>query len=188
MKKILLALFILVLLAQWIVPGSMIYQREEVLSKGKAFRFQTEPVDPANPFKGRYVALSFKEDQITIPSYKRNFEQGQDIYVAIKVNKEGFAYISDIHERQPDNGIDYIAANVRYAVTDSNNVTIHFTYPFEEFYMDEYKAPKTETVYRESAIDSSKVTYALVKVWKGRTVIQNVYIGDKTIGELANEQ
>lgn len=189
MKKWLLPVFIIVLLAQWIVPGSMIYQREEVLRKGKAFRFQTEPVDPSNPFKGRYVALNFKEDHFTFPGTKSNFESGQEVYVGIAVNKDGFAHITNLYAQEPTAGTDYINAKVYYpSVEDSNTVTIYLRYPFSEFYMDEYKAPKAETIYRESTIDSSKVTYALIKVWKGRTVIQNVYIGDKTIGELANER
>ncbi len=44
--------------------------------------------------------------------------------------------------------------------------------------MDEYKAPKAETVYRESTSDTANTTYALVKILKGEAVIENVFINN----------
>ncbi len=188
MKKLLLPAFIIMALVQWIIPGSMIYEREEVLRKGKAFRFETEPVDPSDPFKGKYITLNYKERSIIL-STTPGFKTGQEVYVVLTVDEKGFALVKNIGSTRPPAGTDYVPANVNYISyeQDSSKHTAYLTYPFEAFYMDEFKAPKAESVYREATIDSSKITYALVKVWKGTTVIENVFIGDKPIAELAAE-
>ncbi len=51
MKVIIIVIAAVVALAQWLVPGSMIWKREQILAKGETFRFRTEPVDPSHPFK-----------------------------------------------------------------------------------------------------------------------------------------
>lgn len=187
MKNIVLPLFIVVALAQWIVPGSIIWKREEVRNKGKAFRFKTEPVDPSHPFKGRYVALSFKEDRIEVPATAGvNFEYNQEVYAIIKNDDSGFARLQQVTIHRPATDIDYITASVYYTIenAENGNTVIQLRYPFDVFYMDEYKAPRAETVYRKSTIDSTKTTYALIKVWKGKSVLENVFIDGKPIGDL----
>ena len=48
-------LFIIVVCAQLFVPSQMIFQQEDVLKTGTAFKFKTQPVDPSDPFKGKYI-------------------------------------------------------------------------------------------------------------------------------------
>lgn len=68
MKQFAIGAFIIITIVQWFVPGKMIWDKEAVLRKGKVFNFRTEPVDPSHPFKGRYIALSFKENEFTTAS------------------------------------------------------------------------------------------------------------------------
>ena len=179
MKKILIAAFILLVLVQWFVPGKMIWDKEQVLRKGKIFRFETEPVDPADPFRGRYITLNFKMD-----TFKVGFTpvRGIDgpIYVLLENDAQGFARIQDVYLKKPVNQNNYVLANC-YVTTETDGLLIHITYPFEEFYLQENKAPKAETDFRESMRDSTKKTYALVKVYNGDAVIENVYINDKPL-------
>ena len=62
--------------------------------------------------------------------------------------------------------------------------TVSLHYPFEEFCMDEYKAPKAETIYRRATGNNTQKTNAQIKMWKGKTVIENVFIGNTPIEEL----
>ena len=183
MKNLMLTGFLILALVQWILPGQMIWQREKILKTGKVFKFETEPVDPVHPFKGKYIALNFKENQWLEPSSK-TYEYGQDIYVLIKSNDSGFAKIIGISSREPSKDSDYIKATISYTTTDSARTTVHISFPFEEFYMDEYKAPKAEAIYNESAIDSTQKTYALIKVKNGNAVIEDVFINDTPIRNL----
>ena len=183
MKKIILPVFILLALVQWLVPGKIIWNREKVLKNGKEWRFETEPVDPSDPFRGRYIALNFMESEFRKRTNADLFP-GQDIFVLLVQDKYGFAKIDDVLTKEPGRNIDYLKAKVRYSYTNSDTALIHIEYPFEEFYMDEYKAPKAEKIYSQSTRDTTKKTYALIKVWKGLPAIENVFVGNTPISDL----
>jgi len=184
--KIILPLFIIVGLVQWLVPAQMIWKREEVLKKGATYRFLTEPVDPTNPFIGNYITLNFKEN---VGKVKRGhlLVRDQTIYVLLTTDSAGFARVKGITAVEPANEPAYVKAKVRYTTEigitlespDSTEITID--YPFDEYYMEEYKAPKAETEYRKANRDTAQSTYAQVKIWKGTAVTENVFINNKPL-------
>lgn len=180
--KIVLPVFIIVGLAQWLMPAQMIWKREEVLKKGNTFRFLTEPVDPTNPFIGKYITLNFKEDVAWDPK-GHSYEQGQIIYVLLKNDSAGFAHTNGITTSEPTNQAAYVKAKVRYSsnYTNSDSVEVNIDYPFHKFYMDEHKAPKAEAEYRKANAGTIKPTYAQVKIWKGVAVTENVFIDNKPL-------
>lgn len=180
--KIILPVFIIAGLAQWLVPAQMIWKREEVLKKGNTFRFLTEPVDPTNPFLGKYITLNFKEDAAWDPK-GHSFEEGQTIYVSLKNDNAGFAQIRSITANEPANQTSYVKAKVRYLshYANTDSVEVNIDYPFDKFYMEEHKAPKAEAEYRKANADTTKPTYAQVKIWKGVAVTENVFIGNKPL-------
>ena len=53
MKFLLIAILVILIFAQWFVPLNMIRASENILQHGKIGRFQTEPIDPSNPFIGK---------------------------------------------------------------------------------------------------------------------------------------
>ena len=59
-----------------------------------------------------------------------------------------------------------------------NQVTLFF--PFSRFYMEEGKAQKAEIIYRRV-----NAGYALVKVYKGEAVLEDVLVKGKSLRELA---
>jgi uncharacterized membrane-anchored protein len=180
--KIILPVFIIVGLAQWLVPAQMIWKHEEILQKGNTFRFLTEPVDPSNPFIGKYITLNFKEE-IAWVNKDRSFERDQTIYVLLKNDSAGFAHVNDITANEPTNQTAYVKAKVNYISSYSadDSVEVNIDYPFDEFYMEEHKAPKAEAEYRKANRDTAKSTYAQVKIWKGNAVTENVYIDNKPL-------
>jgi uncharacterized membrane-anchored protein len=182
MKKYLVLIFILVVLVQWYVPGKMMWNREEVLSKGKVFRFQTEPVDPEDPFRGRYVRLAFKAD--TVAGSPANFKEGATVYAEIETDAAGFAKLRQLH-KQPPASKDYVEAKLYYWIWNDESKNglqqAVVSYPFEQFFLDEYKAPKAETLYRTSQSDTAGRTYAVVSIYKGQGVIKDLMINDKSI-------
>jgi hypothetical protein len=120
------------------------------------------------------------------PSEKR-LDQGSEIFVMLQNDKEGYAKITGIVAEQPAEGVDFVKARVGYTSYEKENSYIHINYPFEQFYMDEYKAPKAETEYRKSNMDSTQRIYAAVSILKGDAVIREVMINDKPIVEVINE-
>ena len=187
MKKIILPVFILIALVQWLVPANIMWTKEEVLRKGKTFRFETEPVDPTNPFLGKYIHLFYKEQSLNFKG-RKEYTRGQDIYVIFTEDQRGFVKITGVSEKEPAEQLKYFKANVGYSYQNVDSINMSFDYPFNEFYMDEYKAPEAEKIYnraqRDTMVNPAVATYATVKIWKGRAVLENVIIGDKPIREL----
>lgn len=188
MKKYLIIGFAAMALIQWLVPGKMILDREIILNKGTAYKFRTQPVDPYHPFQGRYVALSFAESQFD--AYNKNYRAGQDIFIGLRADDSGYAKIYTASLKAPEGTNDYIKARIDYATPYSRGsavsdslFAIYISYPFSEYYMEEFKAPKAEQIYRKTTTDSANNTYALVKVYKGGGVIQDLFINDKPIRE-----
>ncbi len=52
-----MVLFAVMCLAQWIVPGKMVYDSENTIAEGTLYKFKTAPVDPSDPLRGKYVTL-----------------------------------------------------------------------------------------------------------------------------------
>ena len=183
MKYVFISAFLLLCIVQWVIPGKTIWEKDRVLKDGQSYKFRTEPVDPSHPFKGKYITLNFAENSFT-DTVHRNLRGNDPVYVILAPDSRGFARIKELSVREPKNTNAYVKAIVYYASTEGDSITVHLQYPFNEFYMDEYKAPKAENIYRESNRDTTNTTYALVKILNGDAVIQNVFINDIPIGAL----
>ena len=53
-------IFIVVGLVQLFVPANMILNEETILKSGTVYKFKTRPVDPNDPFKGKYINLNYQ--------------------------------------------------------------------------------------------------------------------------------
>ncbi|MDN3686991.1 GDYXXLXY domain-containing protein [Cyclobacterium jeungdonense] len=181
-KKIIVTAFFLVALVQLYVPAKMIWNREEILNTGTAYKFKTAPVDPNDPFIGKYITLSYDENTFPVPN-KQDWKPGEPIYVSLQTDTYGFAKIASISKIKPSDNNDYIKAKVRFlSGNDSNMLTID--YPFDRFYMEESKAYDAELAYRQFQRDTSNPTYALVSIKNGEAVLKDVMIGGTSIKEM----
>ena len=178
-KKIIWICFALLVLLQLWVPASMIYNRESVLKNGQAFKFRSAPVDPNDPFRGKYITLRFDENSF-VTKHSSQWERGDVVFVQLTTDSAGFAKIKSLHKKNPGRANDYIKATVDYTGYDGLK-PIFIEWPFERFYMEESKAAAAEQVYIKSTADSSNKTYALVKVKDGDAVLEDVFINNKSI-------
>ena len=174
--------FIVLVCIQWIVPGSMIWKKEMILVKGKPYKFRTAPIDPYNPFIGKYIILDFPEQAYTLPA-KQDVNDDAPVYVTFKNNGQGFAQIDKLTQKAPDRS-DYLETNISRIDREKGKVTVYINYPFTRFYMEESKAPEAEMIYGTRGADSSSSVYALVSLYNGRAAIKNVYVNDTTITDM----
>lgn len=182
MKRIIIGLFFCLIFIQIIVPLSMIVKREKVLNSGQQFKFKTEPVDPYDAFRGRYVALRIKEGAVSVPAGMR-LKSGQSIYALIAVDEEGFAKFSAISSNRPQS-IPYIQAKISYIRKEKAYLDL----PMDRYYMGEKSAPLAEKLYREhSGIQDKQDAYVLARVKDGFAVIEELYVGGKRIEEAVKD-
>ncbi|MGM0453375.1 MAG: GDYXXLXY domain-containing protein [Thermodesulfobacteriota bacterium] len=160
------------------VAGSMIWRHEHTLQTGDRYRFQTEPVDPYDAFRGRYVALDI---DTRMPAARR-FAVGQTVYAAVAENKDGFAEFSMAHAAPPDGA--YIQAAVKH--WRGGAVDIHN--PFDRYYMNEALAPAAEQAYRRHSRRQKQDAWIAVRIRDGFAVIEELYIGDRPIAQYLAEK
>lgn len=181
-KKILLSVFILVALVQLFVPAKMILDREDILDMGKEYKFKTEPIDPNDPFRGKYITLRYEENMIEIQNEK-DWIRGEIIYVFLTTDNEGFAKIKSVSKENPTDNQDFLKTKVSHVTGNgSNKLTID--YPFDRYYMEESKAYDAELTYRKSQLDTSQIAYALVSIKDGEAVLKDVLINGVSIREI----
>ena len=181
-KKILLLSFFLVVLVQLYVPSKMIWDKEEVLRTGTEYKFRTAPIDPNDPFRGKYITLRFDNNIVNTPS-EQDWKVGESIYVSMTTDDKGFAKIESVSKERPKEKHEFIKATVR-SVLETNPRRLTIDYPFDRYYMEESKAYEAEQVYRESNRDTLEVTYALVSIKNGNAVLKDVLIDETSIKEI----
>ncbi len=183
-KFILIPAFLLMVIAQWLLPANMIFKKEKIIQSGKEFLFRSAPVDPNDPLMGKYIDLSFDITEYEVPQQDTNWFGGDDVYVMLDKDSVGLARIASISHEVPAQTEDYIKALVSYIYEDSIKKVI-IAYPFNRFYMEESIATHAEGAYRESARDTAQTTVAVISVRKGEAVIKNVLINGVPIKEVA---
>lgn len=175
-KIVIIVGFAVMILAQWFVPGHMIYEQEQVLSEGTQYKFKTVPIDPNDPFRGKYITLNYEMDTVKKPSEGINWNE--DIYVYIKTDKDGFAVATHASGNLLDTEQDYVITRAYGSYED----TLKFNLPFDILYMDENKAYDAEVAVRRTARDTVATTcYGLVFVKGDKAVLGDVFIDDISI-------
>ena len=181
-KKLLLSVFILVALAQLYVPAKMIFDKEDTLETGIDYKFSTAPIDPTDPFRGKYIILSYK-DNVAVIDNEKDWVSGEIVYVFLENDQNGFAKIKSVSKEKPTDSQNFLKAKVSAVSSDgTNKLTIYF--PFDRYYMEESKASDAEVIYAKSLRDTTKVTYALVSIKNGDAVLKDVLIDGVSIKEI----
>jgi uncharacterized membrane-anchored protein len=191
MKTFTFAAFIVVALVQWYVPLSMVRESEVTVSDGDELLFLTEPEDPSDPFRGKYITLTFAEENQyldTIPQYYAD----QEVFASFTIDSAGFADLVSLYEIDPGDAAPWVfKTKVTNAYTYDDSVQwVQLKFPFDRFYLEESKASDAETAYRESMLfaDSTERSYAVVKIKDGRAVLTDVRIGEKSIVQIVKER
>jgi len=181
-KKIIFGIFVLVAIAQLAAPLSMIAEQEEIVTDGATYKFRSRPIDPYDPFRGKYITLYFDQNRAKVehPEKWVDIEFG---YFPIENDNEGFAIVQS-PLLSPPNDRDYLKMKLNNYY-GSNDSIVRYSLPFNKFYMNEDEALNAEKEYRRVNRDRNKENaYAVVKILEGEAVLQDVIIGGKSAKEL----
>ena len=177
-----LGLWIVLAVAQLAAPAWMILGEERVLRNGRALKLQTRPVDPADVFRGRYVALGFAIEQVPRALVRGDLEPGDAAYLELREGADGFAEAVALQKEKPAGDL-FLKAKVSFTTPENVGVEL----PFNRYYMDENAAPEAEAAYRDRTADP-KEAWVTVRVLQGRGVIEELYIGGKPVREFLRER
>ena len=177
--------FAAMLLLQLGMPSKMIYDQKQALEVGIPYKFKTQPIDPSDPFRGKYVALNYELDKFntTDSSYTR----GQEIYVYIEADSLGYAQATQVSHTKLKIDRDYVMAEVDW----SSGTEVFFSLPFNRLYMEEGKAYEAETAYSNANLRSwqqrektDSECYALVYIDGGTVRLEDVFIDEVSLREV----
>ena len=185
MKKFIVIVFALMCLAQWIIPGKMIYDSEHVIAEGTLYKFKTAPIDPSDPFRGKYVTLNFEQNFTTFTD-SAEWQRGQEIFVTFTTDSAGFAIVENVYHEVPESEV-YLQTTVDYVSHYRDNHEVWYKLPFNRFFLEESKASPAEELYWKAQRDSAQTVYALVSIRRGQAILQDVIVNDKPVVDLINE-
>lgn len=183
-KKIIsLIAFACLVLSQLFIPIQMILGKENTLQTGTLFKFKTAPVDPYDPFRGKYITLSYEIEECDSDT---EWLRGEQVYVTITEDSLGFAKIASLTKQEPEELQTYFEAEIRRGNHGYGNLWIDF--PFDRFYMEESKAKSAEDTYRYASREERLNAYALVAIKKGDAVVKDVLIDNVRIKDYITEK
>ncbi|QXP60082.1 GDYXXLXY domain-containing protein [Olleya sp. HaHaR_3_96] len=178
-------LFVVLALIQLSVPTAMVFKNQSVLNSGTAYKFKTRPIDPTDPFRGKYITLSF--DMNKAVTADTLWENNSAIYVYLKTDNLGYAAIKSVSPFRTNTDDDFVIAKT-YGYYQKSKI-IQFRLPFDRFYMEESKAYPAEMAYRKASRQGLvNNTYGLVYVKNGQSVLEDVFINDVPIGTYVEMQ
>lgn len=179
MKKIhIFILFIMIAVAQIFVPAQMIFNKESIMNTGTAYKFKTQPVDPNDPYRGKYINLNFEQNSfVTTDSI---WERKDKVYVYLETDSLGYAKVKGVSKTLLNLEKDFIVSEVGWY--NKRDRELNFNLPFNRYYMEETKAYDAEIAVRNNQRDSiQNNTYALVYIKNGEAVLNDVIINEISI-------
>ncbi|MEM1378504.1 MAG: GDYXXLXY domain-containing protein [Pseudomonadota bacterium] len=137
----------------------MIESRAEILREGREVVLKTQPIDPRDLLRGRYVRLNYEIQNIEGAVLERFAERfGEDeqqflrdetIYVTLEPGENGFHEVVDIFREPPEDAL-FIRGTTN--INPSRIVRIRPDYGINRFYTNETLAPELEARMREGEI------------------------------------
>jgi uncharacterized membrane-anchored protein len=181
-----------------LVPIYIIGVSQDILNNGKLYKFRPQAYDPIDPLRGHYLRINY--DTRNLPA-EEEFEEGDEVYVSIDVDKDGYAFFSDVHKNPPKKG-DYLMSTVRNTggmerfergvlsrldddirAGDVGNykmtVTIDPPDNMRKYFINEDYGLRAERAFARNRQDS----YIGVRIKKGHARLQDIYIKKKPIME-----
>jgi uncharacterized membrane-anchored protein len=175
-----LPLVLLFGLLQLAVPVHRIIDRETTLREGTPWRFRTAPVDPADAFRGNYLALGFENVQAVVPK-GLEVNRGDHVVVPLLRDAQDFARFGEVRTSPPAAG-DWLRVRVSWDFEDLGVHTAHLDLPFDRFYLDERLAPQAEAAFAALRNSSgARPAWALVRVRDGDAVLEDVLVGGRSV-------
>jgi uncharacterized membrane-anchored protein len=128
--------FAVLVAAQLVVPLALIGVNEVALATGTEVTLATTPVDPLDPFRGRYVELRY---EISLLSART-----RDGTVYVELEEQGDRWVAyRVHTAYPDTDRPVIRGLVERGAV---------TYGIETYFADEDEAPRLEREARAGGL------------------------------------
>lgn len=181
-KLIAFSLPILVLIGMSIPPFLTI-------TTGNTIKLETRPVDPTDLFRGDYVRLNYKVEEVNISKldkelkdyFKVNNSSFYDkpvvVYSVLEKNENGMDIVKKVVKDKPEEGI-YLKGEINYFPLNSSNEpdnqVVEINYQLDKFFVPENTGKGLENAISQPVNKTSAI--ATIKVRKGHAILDKVEI------------
>jgi uncharacterized membrane-anchored protein len=182
MKNIIIGAFVIMVGAQWFVPLSQIRGATRTIREGREYKFKTAPVDPSDPFRGKYITLNYDlTNYYPADTNEGHFVERSKVYALLGRDSAGYAKINKLVQEPPTgDDTDYIEVTYEYGYGGMNS-RVGLYLPFTTMYLEESKASEAEQLYWQNRRDSVINCYAKVMVLRGDAKLVDVMVNDSSI-------
>lgn len=173
-----LLFWLLLGLVQLAAPAWMILREERILSQGHEYKFRLAPVDPADPFRGRYMSLSFDVETLSYLPERPPVEREEPLYAVLGRDADGFASITSLRCTKPAGDHLLIPADSwNFDWKEKHSVRVQL--PFRRFYLNETQAAAVENKARDLVAEARKNNqkadvHALLRVLDGHGTLTDL--------------
>lgn len=175
------------------IPVSAIWSHYQTLAHGDVVKFRLAPVDPYDPFRGRYVALRLENNRV--PAAKPDELDtlaGDSAYLSFTLDENDFAQPVALHARPPDSA-HYLKV---YHIWESRPNEYSYQLPFDRYYLNENDAPLAEQIARDSVragVDDDGEadelpSHLVLRIRNGDAAIVTLMIDNKPVEERIREE
>ena len=184
MRRIAIIVFVLVAAAQLAVPASIVWKRGRTLAYGRVWKFKTEPIDPEDAIRGRYVALRLAAEKgLQQPGPSREFKPETLLYATLKEDAEGFARVDKLSATNVA-GDDVLRVEMGYWADGWQRIK----FPFDRLWVAEKIAPQAEQAYRDNSRRGKENAFVTVRVRNGDAALEQLYIDNQPLVEYLRAQ
>ncbi len=179
-------LVVLALLLQLAIPLKMILSQEIIRRDGVEIRLRCAPVDPADPFRGRYVAIAYDNKSVKGIQPKNEEHLINDVYrgnlcwAQFDKGENGEYKLIRLAKEPSSVGIWIKTRNARVWRHEKETLPISIELDQDRFYMNEKAAPAAEAAYNRR---KWKDVYATLRVHNGNVVLVDLDCDGKPIAE-----
>lgn len=174
-KKYCIWIWVLLGVGQLAIPASMVVRMEYVHRAGESFRFRLAPFDPADPFRGRYMALRFELENAPVPA-PSDYDSEEPCFATLLRDGNGFATIGRVTHQRPTGNAYILLAPGDTSLTSDNPRQLRIRIPLDRYYLNEERAPEVERIAQAELERSRKAgkpaqVYGEVKVHAGEIAL-----------------
>ena len=174
----LIAAFAIVAVAQLLVPSLMISRQADIAKTGNEFKFKIRHNGRGSSIQGNFIWFQFEADKFKVED-KKEWENGQSVYVVFDKDSLGFARVKDVTQERPLNNYDWVKARAFLNVRDSVSARrakarklinyidysyLQLNYPFGNYYLQDANLQEVEKNFSDKMSDSSCTITLPVKI------------------------
>jgi uncharacterized membrane-anchored protein len=176
-KTYIYLLFGLMVIAQIVASAQVVYKYEHTIASDNVYKFKTAPVDPSDPFRGKYITLNYEINSFkTSDESWDSYEKG---YAYFSKDENGYAVLENLSkEKLPTSDFDYILVEIN----NHYDGFVRFELPFDRYYMEESKAYDAEVLSRElQRNDKEDLVYAVVHIENDTHVLTDIIVNGNSM-------